>query len=132
MQISFLLTICLITSLSHGIHYTKITIDPVDLWSSPNSQCRQEREYFNSNFKPFFRTTQVIIAPTGIPYVHLFYHNCMVNIPCLTGISQSIFQIDYKTDQGVFKFGPVFNHSFLLEVQKLQEQIESVSCMSTL
>lgn len=71
-QISFLIAFCMITSLCHGIHFIKITIDPVDLWSSPNSQCRQEREFFNSNFKPFFRTTQVIIVPTGIPDVSLF------------------------------------------------------------
>jgi len=69
--ISFLLVICLITLLSYGIHCIKITIDPVDLWSSSNSQCRQEREYFNSNFKPFFRTTQVIIVPKGISDVNL-------------------------------------------------------------
>lgn len=67
---SFMMVVCFVTSLSHGIHYIKITIDPVDLWSAPNSQCRQEREYFNSNFKPFFRTTQVIIAPIGVPDVN--------------------------------------------------------------
>uniref|UniRef100_A0A2S2R9A3 Niemann-Pick C1 protein n=1 Tax=Sipha flava TaxID=143950 RepID=A0A2S2R9A3_9HEMI len=92
----------MITSLCHGIHFIKITIDPVDLWSSPNSQCRQEREFFNSNFKPFFRTTQVIIAPNGVP------------------------DVNYKTSQGLFKFGPVFNRTFLLEVHKLQQQIEAL------
>lgn len=66
-----MVAVCLITLLSLGIQFIKITIDPVDLWSSPNSQCRQEREYFNTKFKPFFRTTQVIIIPNGIPDVNL-------------------------------------------------------------
>lgn len=101
-HISLMVSVCLITTLSHGIHYIKITIDPVDLWSSPNSQCRQEREYFNTNFKPFFRTTQVIIAANGVPNVL------------------------YNTSEGSYTFGPVFNRTFLLEVLKLQQQIEAL------
>ncbi|XP_016663110.1 NPC intracellular cholesterol transporter 1 isoform X2 [Acyrthosiphon pisum] len=101
-HISLMVSVCLITTLSHGIHYIKITIDPVDLWSSPSSQCRQEREYFNTNFKPFFRTTQVIIVPNGI---------------------RDVF---YNTSEGSYTFGPVFNRTFLLEVQKLQQQIEAL------
>lgn len=77
-----MMVVCLVTSLSHGIHYIKITIDPVDLWSSPNSQCRQEREYFNSNFKPFFRTTQVIIAPVNVPDVNYLAHKIYLLILC--------------------------------------------------
>uniref|UniRef100_A0A2S2P3P5 Niemann-Pick C1 protein n=1 Tax=Schizaphis graminum TaxID=13262 RepID=A0A2S2P3P5_SCHGA len=101
-HISLMMSVCLITTLSHGIHYIKITIDPVDLWSSPNSQCRQEREYFNTNFKPFFRTTQVIIVPNGIR------------------------DVIYNTSEGSYTFGPVFNRTFLLEVLKLQQQIEAL------
>jgi len=70
LQMSFIMTACLIILLSLGIRYIKITTDPVHLWSSPNSQCRQEHEYFNSNFKPFFRTTQVIIVPIGFSDVN--------------------------------------------------------------
>lgn len=64
-----MLAVCLITLLSHGIHFIKVTVDPVELWSSSSSQCRKEREFFNANFKPFFRTAQVIIVPNGIPDV---------------------------------------------------------------
>ncbi|XP_060875869.1 NPC intracellular cholesterol transporter 1 homolog 1b-like isoform X2 [Metopolophium dirhodum] len=101
-HISLMVSVCLITTLSHGIHYIKITIDPVDLWSSPNSQCRQEREYFNTNFKPFFRTTQVIIVPNGVR------------------------DVLYNTSEGSYTFGPVFNRTFLLEVLKLQQKIEAL------
>lgn len=34
--------------------------------------------------------------------------------------------MDYITNDGVIKFGPVFNDTFLAEVQKLQAQIETV------
>ena len=33
----------------------------------------------------------------------------------------------YNTSEGLFTFGPVFNRTFLLEVHKLQQQIEDVS-----
>uniref|UniRef100_A0A2H8TMY4 Niemann-Pick C1 protein n=1 Tax=Melanaphis sacchari TaxID=742174 RepID=A0A2H8TMY4_9HEMI len=101
-HISFMVSVCLIIILSYGIYCIKITIDPVDLWSSSNSQCWQEREYFNTNFKPFFRTTQVIIAPNGVQ------------------------DVLYNSSEGTYTFGPVFNRTFLLEVLKLQKQIEGL------
>lgn len=66
----FIIVLCLIIPLTYGFYNIKVTIDPVDLWSSPNSQSRNEREFFNSNFNPFFRTAQVIIVPIGVPDVN--------------------------------------------------------------
>ncbi|XP_050534244.1 NPC intracellular cholesterol transporter 1 isoform X2 [Daktulosphaira vitifoliae] len=100
--IVFMFGVCLITMFSHGIHFVQITTDPVDLWSSSHSQCRQEREYFNKNFKPFFRTQQVIMVPRGIDDV---YQN---------------------SSNGLIKFGPVFNRTFLGAAKKLQDKIESL------
>lgn len=40
----------------------RLTTNPVELWSSPTSQARQEKEYFDSHFGPFFRTVQLIIT----------------------------------------------------------------------
>lgn len=49
-----------------GLAYIKITTNPVDLWSSPSSQARKEKEYFDTHFGPFFRTEQLIIqAPNS-------------------------------------------------------------------
>lgn len=36
--------------------------------------------------------------------------------------------MEYNSSEGLTTFGSVFNVNFLLEVQKLQEQIEAVSC----
>lgn len=48
--------------MGHGIKYLKITTDPVELWAAPNSRSRIEREFFDSNFEPFYRIEQVGIA----------------------------------------------------------------------
>lgn len=50
---------CVIVGLGHGIKYLRITTDPVELWASPNSRSRVEKEYYDSHFQPFYRTEQV-------------------------------------------------------------------------
>lgn len=55
-------SLMLVVASSGGLAYMRITTDPVELWSAPSSQARQEREYFGSHFGPFFRTTQLIIT----------------------------------------------------------------------
>ena len=54
---------CLLVTgaLSVGIIFFDVTTDPVKLWSAPNSQARTEKNYFDKNFSPFYRTEQVII-----------------------------------------------------------------------
>ncbi|MEQ2173802.1 hypothetical protein GOODEAATRI_001206, partial [Goodea atripinnis] len=55
-------SLILVTASSGGLIYMRITTDPVELWSSPESQARQEKNYFDERFGPFFRTTQLIIT----------------------------------------------------------------------
>lgn len=50
---------CVIVTLGHGIKYLRITTDPVELWASPASRSRVEKEYYDSQFQPFYRTEQV-------------------------------------------------------------------------
>lgn len=52
----------LVVASSGGLVYMRVTTDPVELWSSPTSQARQEKDYFDSHFGPFFRTVQLIIT----------------------------------------------------------------------
>uniref|UniRef100_A0A1A8RVZ4 Niemann-Pick disease, type C1 n=1 Tax=Nothobranchius rachovii TaxID=451742 RepID=A0A1A8RVZ4_9TELE len=52
----------LVTAASVGLVYMRITTDPVELWSSPSSQARQEKDYFDEHFGPFYRPTQLIIT----------------------------------------------------------------------
>eukprot|EP00118_Oscarella_pearsei_P017402 m.172024 g.172024 ORF g.172024 m.172024 type:complete len:1424 (+) comp39077_c0_seq10:145-4416(+) len=44
-----------------GIVRVQITTNPVDLWSTPTSQTRLDKNYFDEHFGPFYRTEQVIV-----------------------------------------------------------------------
>lgn len=57
--IYFCLGFCFVVGMGHGIKYLHITTDPVQLWASPHSRSRIEREFFDSNFSPFYRVEQV-------------------------------------------------------------------------
>ncbi|KAK9709012.1 Niemann-Pick C1 N terminus [Popillia japonica] len=93
---------CVVVALGHGIKYLKVTTDPVELWASPNSRSRIERDYYDSHFEPFYRNEQIIITSIGLP------------------------TITHNTSNGVIEFGPVFNASFLLAVLELQEAIKNI------
>uniref|UniRef100_A0AAY5ECK4 SSD domain-containing protein n=1 Tax=Electrophorus electricus TaxID=8005 RepID=A0AAY5ECK4_ELEEL len=57
-----LVSVVLVTACSTGLAYMRVTTDPVDLWSAPGSRARQEKDYFDQHFGPFFRTEQLIIT----------------------------------------------------------------------
>lgn len=67
-------SLILVAASSSGLFYMRITTDPVELWSSPTSQARQEKSYFDSQFGPFFRTAQLIITtPVDEPFMYSPY-----------------------------------------------------------
>ncbi|XP_066999010.2 NPC intracellular cholesterol transporter 1 [Anabrus simplex] len=94
--------LCVVVGLGHGIKYMQVTTDPVELWASPTSRSRVEREYFDANFEPFYRTEQVIISAVGLD------------------------NIIHNTSDGPIEFGPVFHKKFLETVLDLQQKIESL------
>ncbi|XP_037131610.1 NPC intracellular cholesterol transporter 1 isoform X1 [Syngnathus acus] len=55
-------SLLLVTASSAGLIYMRITTEPVELWSSPGSRARQEKDYFDGHFGPFYRTAQLIIT----------------------------------------------------------------------
>nr|UZD10842.1 Niemann-Pick type C1 a [Mythimna separata] len=91
--------LCVVVGLGHGISYMIVTTNPVELWASPNSRSRLEREYFDSHFEPFYRNEMLIITSKGLP------------------------KIEHRTLNGVVNFGPVFNATFLKDVLDLQNKI---------
>lgn len=94
--------LCAVVAFGHGVKYLKVTTDPVELWASPTSRSRVEREYFDKHFEPFYRTEQIIIRAVGLDNV---IHN---------------------TSNGVIEFGPALNDSFLRSVFELQQQIKAI------
>ncbi|XP_073961835.1 NPC intracellular cholesterol transporter 1-like isoform X2 [Choristoneura fumiferana] len=95
--------LCVIVALGHGIKFMQVTTNPVELWASPTSRSRQEREYFDSHFEPFYRTEMLIISAKGLSNV------------------QRTDEFNVTTT-----FGPVFNATFLLDVLALQQRIMSI------
>ncbi|KAM9360631.1 NPC1-like intracellular cholesterol transporter 1 [Symphorus nematophorus] len=57
-----LLSAVVVIALSAGMKSIELTTDPVELWSAPNSRARQEKDFHDSNFGPFFRTNQLILT----------------------------------------------------------------------
>ncbi|XP_066513297.1 NPC intracellular cholesterol transporter 1-like [Hoplias malabaricus] len=95
-------SVLLVVACSSGLIYMKVTTDPVDLWSAPGSQARQEKDYFDQNFGPFFRTEQLIITT---PWTDRF--------KLVTATSEMLF-------------APIFNISLLHQILDLQTDIENL------
>ena len=47
---------------SAGLAKFTVITSPIDLWSSKDSRARQNKDYFDEKFSPFYRTEQVIIT----------------------------------------------------------------------
>ncbi|XP_062548067.1 NPC intracellular cholesterol transporter 1 isoform X2 [Armigeres subalbatus] len=103
--IVLLFGILFIISMGFGIKFLHITTNPVELWASPNSRSRVEREYFDSHFQPFYRIEQLIIK------------------------AENLSNVIHNTSNGVIEFGPVFNKQFLLDVFELQESIKKIEAI---
>ncbi|XP_053510806.1 NPC1-like intracellular cholesterol transporter 1 isoform X2 [Artibeus jamaicensis] len=62
-----LVSTAMVAALAGGLAFMKLTTDPVQLWSAPNSQARREKEFHDQHFGPFFRTNQVILTAPHRP-----------------------------------------------------------------
>uniref|UniRef100_A0A7N8Y6M3 NPC1-like 1 n=1 Tax=Mastacembelus armatus TaxID=205130 RepID=A0A7N8Y6M3_9TELE len=63
--IVLLVSFAVVVALSVGIKSIELTTDPVELWSAPSSRARQEKDFHDAHFDPFFRTNQVILTAPG-------------------------------------------------------------------
>ncbi|RNA21587.1 Niemann-Pick C1, partial [Brachionus plicatilis] len=96
------LMLCLVCS--GGFMYFSVLTDPVELWSPENSDTRINKDYYDSHFRPFYRTTQIIIRPTNqTPWIH------------------EIFD-----DFGPVEYSSALRLDFLHQVLELQNKISSL------
>lgn len=51
----------IVLALTGGISMVILTTDPIKLWSSEGSKVRTEKDFYDENFVPFYRTNQVIL-----------------------------------------------------------------------
>uniref|UniRef100_A0A0N4ZPH1 SSD domain-containing protein n=1 Tax=Parastrongyloides trichosuri TaxID=131310 RepID=A0A0N4ZPH1_PARTI len=100
MLFSFGFIIALICS--SGLLMVRFTTDPVELWSYPHSKARQQKDFFDNNFGPFYRTEQIIAYPKD---QNFFLHT----------------NVTTEVDEGYY--GPAFEKNFLYEAFKLQLDI---------
>ncbi|TGZ50411.1 hypothetical protein CRM22_010806 [Opisthorchis felineus] len=61
--ITLFLSLLISGALCAGLTKFDVTTNPVELWSGPESRSRQEKNYFDQTFAPFYRTEQIIIRP---------------------------------------------------------------------
>ena len=103
---SFIIITSLIVcvALSAGISKFKVTTDPVELWSAPDSRAREKKAYFEEHFTPFYRTEQIIVTPqNNSPY----------------GVKRFMDECTY--------YGPVMNRCVLAEVADLQNKLGAIT-----
>ena len=96
------IALSLILSVGTLTHFQTMT-DPVSLWSSTNSRARLEKNFFDENFGPFYRTEQIIIRPTN--------QTTIIHNPSSDNMT----------------FGPAFEKEFLLRVLTLQNLITKIT-----
>uniref|UniRef100_A0A3Q0SN15 NPC1 like intracellular cholesterol transporter 1 n=1 Tax=Amphilophus citrinellus TaxID=61819 RepID=A0A3Q0SN15_AMPCI len=60
-----LLSAIAVAIFSAGLKNIELTTDPVELWSAPNSRARQEKDFHDTYFDPFYRTNQLILTAPG-------------------------------------------------------------------
>lgn len=89
-----------------GIAMYDVTTDPVKLWSSPGSEARTQKGYFDSHFGPFFRTEQLIITR---PYN-----------------KTKIYHPYPPPTAGGVDFTSLFDLDFMHQVLELQENITNI------
>ncbi|XP_061135577.1 NPC1-like intracellular cholesterol transporter 1 isoform X1 [Syngnathus typhle] len=60
-----LVSAVVVAAFATGLMFMELTTDPVELWSAPNSRARQEKDFHDKHFGPFFRTNQLILTAPG-------------------------------------------------------------------
>uniref|UniRef100_A0A8D1K357 SSD domain-containing protein n=1 Tax=Sus scrofa TaxID=9823 RepID=A0A8D1K357_PIG len=100
-------SIVVVVAMAGGLAFTVLTTDPVDLWSAPNSQAREEKAFHDKYFGPFFRTNQVFLTAPNRP--------------------------SYRYDSlllGPKNFSGILSSDLLLEVLELQEKLRHLQVWS--
>ncbi|XP_018428643.1 PREDICTED: Niemann-Pick C1-like protein 1 [Nanorana parkeri] len=100
-------SLVLVVVLSAGMALIKLTTNPVELWSSPNSRARQEKDFHDAHFGPFFRTNQLIITVndrSSYIYDSLFF--------------------------GTLNFSRILSPDTILEMMDLQTKLQNISVWS--
>uniref|UniRef100_G3PDG6 SSD domain-containing protein n=1 Tax=Gasterosteus aculeatus aculeatus TaxID=481459 RepID=G3PDG6_GASAC len=92
---------------SAGLKNIELTTDPVELWSAADSRARQEKDFHDAHFDPFFRTNQLILTAPGREG-HIY--------------DSLLF--------GVQNFSGILSKDLIIELLKLQTEIQNIEFWS--
>ncbi|OQV16883.1 Niemann-Pick C1 protein [Hypsibius exemplaris] len=85
-----------------GWIFFTVTTDPVELWSSPLSRARTEKNYFDQHFGRFYRTEQIIIRPKN---------------------TEPVFNALDTTIPSNISYSAIFRPEFLQEIFAMEEHL---------
>lgn len=97
-------TLLLCAIFTAGVYNFRVVSDPVELWSSPDSKARKEKDYFDDNFGPAPRIMMLIVTPKD----------------------QSLYKPPDDSPSHGETFGPVMRKNVLDEVLKIQSAIKNL------
>lgn len=64
--LAIMITTWIAFSMVFGVAQINLTANPLELWSGPETRTRQELNFFNSRFGPFYRAAQVFLTFKGL------------------------------------------------------------------
>uniref|UniRef100_A0A672JP61 NPC1 like intracellular cholesterol transporter 1 n=1 Tax=Salarias fasciatus TaxID=181472 RepID=A0A672JP61_SALFA len=96
-----------VAALAAGLISLELTTDPVELWSAPNSRAREEKNFHDTHFGPFYRTNQLILTAPGRKG-HIY--------------DSLLF--------GPQNFSGIISKELIIELLELQQRIQSISFFS--
>ena len=104
-----ILSVTLAAGISIASIKLEVTTDPIELWAAPTSRSRIEKDFFDREFRPFYRTALVIIKAIENPD----YGMTKIN----------------HTDKldNEYQFSSMFNKTFLKKALELQQKIENIT-----
>ena len=87
----------------------EVTTDPIELWAAPTSRSRVEKDFFDKQFRPFYRTALVVVKAIEVPELGM----SKINHTDFLGVDR--------------EFTAMFNKTFLKDVLQLQKDIEQIT-----
>lgn len=63
---TILVTLVFVVVCSFGWRWFGVEQNPINLWVPPTSEALAQKHFFDQNFSPFYRTTQLIITPADL------------------------------------------------------------------
>lgn len=87
-----------------GYFNFKIEKDPIKLWSADSSIARKNKKYFDENFGPFYRITQLIIEPKPGRKPFFYDQNDGENVYNISALQPNILFEVFKYDHFIIIF----------------------------